>query len=228
MDYLLDFVEVRVLGALIEKQILTPDYYPLTLNSLLNACNQKTARNPVTDYGENELTAAIEGLCEKGFVVQLNIAGSRTIKFRHRMDNFAELLDKEIALLCILMLRGPQTAGELRQRTERLYSFADLAETEETLKELMDREEPEPLVAVLPLAPGCKEKRYVHLFSDIPASHVEAEAIVELPKASPSQVMEKIQELESVVENIKNTQEMMEGEIQTLKENLEVFKQQFE
>jgi uncharacterized protein len=218
---LLDPAEVRVLGALIEKQIATPDYYPLTFNSLLTACNQKTARNPVTDYDEKEIMTAIDGLREKGFAVQVNIAGSRVEKYRHRMDSFAELDEKEIALLCILMLRGAQTIGELRQRTERLYPFKDLAETEESLKGLMEREDPEPLVSELPKEPGRKEKRYVHLFSDISSSIPESETVVTLPRASPSQVQEKMEALESVVEEL-------QAEIKLLKEQFESFKQQFD
>ena len=220
MDYLLDPAEIRVLGALIEKQIATPDYYPLTFNSLLVACNQKTARNPVTDYGEKEITEALEGLREKGFAVQINMAGSRVEKYRHRMDTFADFDEKEIAILCVLMLRGAQTIGELRQRTERLYAFKDLTETEETLKGLMERADPEPLVAELPKDPGRKEKRYVHLFSDIPASSSEHETIT-LPKASPSQVQEKLQALESVVEELRE-------EMGVLKEQFESFKKQFD
>lgn len=226
MDYLLDPIEVRVLGALIEKQVVTPDYYPLTINSLVAACNQKTSRNPVTDYGETEVIAAIDTLCEKGFAVQINIAGSRAEKFRHQMDRFAEFNNREIAILCVLMLRGPQTVGELRQRCERLYPFVDLAEVEETLKELIEREEPEPLAAELPLEPGRKEKRYVHLFSDIPT--VETETIVSAPRASPSQVLEKMAALENTVEALREAQETMTEEIQFLKNELEVFKQQFE
>lgn len=221
MDYLLDPNEVRVFGALIEKQIATPDYYPLTFNSLLTACNQKTARNPVTDYDEKEVTTAIDGLREKGFAVQINIAGSRAEKYRHRMDSFAELDEKEIALICVLMLRGAQTIGELRQRTERLYAFSDLAETEESLKGLMEREDPEPLVAELPKEPGRKEKRYVHLFSDITANISTSETIITLPRSSPSQVQEKVETLESVVKEL-------QAEIKLLKEQFESFKQQFD
>ncbi len=218
---MLDPNEVRVFGALIEKQIATPDYYPLTFNSLLTACNQKTARNPVTDYDEKEVTTAIDGLREKGFAVQINIAGSRAEKYRHRMDSFAELDEKEIALICVLMLRGAQTIGELRQRTERLYAFSDLAETEESLKGLMEREDPEPLVAELPKEPGRKEKRYVHLFSDITANISTSETIITLPRSSPSQVQEKVETLESVVKEL-------QAEIKLLKEQFESFKQQFD
>lgn len=228
MDYLLDTIEVRVLGSLIEKQISTPDYYPLTLNSLLAACNQKTSRNPVTDYDEKEVMSAIDGLCEKGFAVKLNIAGSRVEKFRHRMNTFAELSDKEMALLCVLMLRGLQTVGELRQRSEGLYPFVDLAETRETLKGLIEREHPEPLVSELPLEPGRKEKRYVHLFSEIPPVNISAESIVPLPRASPSQVQEKLEQIEKAFEELREVQEAMSSEINILKEQFEAFKKQFE
>ena len=228
MDYLLDPIEVRVLGSLIEKQISTPDYYPLTLNSLIAACNQKTSRNPVTDYNEKEVMSAIDGLCEKGFAVKLNIAGSRVEKFRHRLSTFTELSDKELALLCVLMLRGLQTAGELRQRSEGLYPFVDVAETKQTLKGLMECEDPEPLVSELPLEPGRKEKRYVHLFSEIPAVDISAESIVSLPRTSPSQVQEKLEQLEQDFEELREVQKVMSLEIKVLKEQLEAFKKQFE
>ena len=227
MDYLLKPSEVRVLGSLIEKQIITPDYYPLTINSLIAACNQRTSRNPVTDYEYEEVVEALDGLQEKGFVFKVNIAGSRAEKFRHRMDDFAKLSNKAYALLCILMLRGPQTVGELRQRSERLYVFRDLTETEETLRGLMECEEPEPLVAELPLEPGRKEKRYVHLFSDIPAVR-ETEAIVALQGVSPSQVKEKMEIMELAMEELRTAQKTMSEEIQGLKKELESFKQQFE
>ena len=227
MDYLLDSIEVRVFGSLIEKQMTTPDYYPLTLNSLLAACNQKTSRNPVTSYSEMEVIAAIEGLREKGFVVQVNIAGSRAEKFRHQIDEFAEFSSKEIAILCVLMLRGPQTIGELRQRSERLYPFVDLEEVETTIKELMECEDPEPMVAELPLEPGRKEKRYIHLFSDVPATNVAAETIA-MPQVNPSQIREKVETLEQVVEELRDAQKLMTEEIQSLKNDLELFRQQFE
>ena len=228
MDYLLDPVEVRVFGALIEKQVITPDYYPLTLNSLLAACNQKTSRNPVTDYSEIEVIAAIEGLREKGYVTQVNVAGSRVEKFRHRIEEFAEFDSKEIAILCVLMLRGPQTTGELRQRSERLYPSVDLEEVEKTIKGLMEYDDPEPVVAELPLEPGRKEKRYVHLFSDVPTNHTEAETVVAAPHASPSQIREKLETLEQVVEELRDAQKVMISEIESLKKELELFKQQFE
>lgn len=228
MDYLLNSAEVRVLGSLIEKQIATPDYYPLTFNSLLSACNQKTARNPVTEYDEVEIVNALDGLREKGFAFEVKTAGSRVEKFRHALHNFAELSSKEIALLCVLMLRGPQTAGELRQRSERLYEFSDLAEAEETLKELIEREDPEPLVAELPIEPGRKEKRYVHLFSDVPTTDRDAETVVALPRASPSQVHEKLEAFERAMEELRTSQKTMSEEIQMLKKELEGFKQQFE
>ena len=220
--------EVRVLGALIEKQVLTPDYYPLTFNGLLAACNQKTARNPVTDYDDKDITTALDGLREKGFAVQVSIVGSRVEKFRHRMNNFAELNSKEIALLCVLMLRGPQTVGELRQRSERLYPFVDLAETEETLKGLIECEAPEPLVAELPVQPGRKEKRYVHLFSDVSAVNVESETIVTLPSPGPSQVQERMEALELELGELRTAQTAMNEDLQSLKKELEAFKRQFE
>jgi uncharacterized protein YceH (UPF0502 family) len=150
-----DAVEIRVLGCLIEKQRTTPDAYPLTLNSLRLACNQSTNRDPVTDYGESEIRAALERLGRRGWTRLASWGGGRTKKYRHLLGETLELPPPEQALLGVLMLRGPQTPGELRQRSERLHRFAD-AELEAALSELERRE----LVAQLPRRPGQREARY--------------------------------------------------------------------
>jgi uncharacterized protein YceH (UPF0502 family) len=173
VEFLLDAVEARVLGALIEKDLATPEYYPLSLNALTNACNQKTNREPVTDYDDATVAAAIGRLRDKRLAAAVSSAGSRVEKFAHRLaDNF-NFSSRELALLSVLLLRGPQTPGELRQRADRMHAFDDLEAVESTLNRLMERE-PAPLVMRLPRAPGTKEARYAHLFSgDVVAADPE-------------------------------------------------------
>ncbi len=151
--------EVRVLGCLIEKQRTTPDQYPLTLNALRNACNQTTNRDPVVDYSEDTIRRALERLIHRGWVRNASWAGSRAMKYRHLLDKQLNLDERSLALLAVLMLRGPQTAAELRQRSERLYRFASPEEVEQVLAELTARD----LVAQLPRRPGERGRRYVHL-----------------------------------------------------------------
>jgi uncharacterized protein YceH (UPF0502 family) len=157
-----DAIELRVLGCLLEKQRTTPDAYPLSLNSLRLACNQSTNREPVVDYDERTIRAALDRLAQKGWTRLASGAGSRTVKFRHLFNEALKVSDEEVAVLCVLMLRGPQTPGELKQRTPRLHDFASLDEIERVLDELIGRE----LVARRPRRPGQKEQRYGHLLGD--------------------------------------------------------------
>ena len=154
-----DAVEIRVLGCLIEKQRTTPDAYPLTLNSLRLACNQSTNRDPVVEYDESTIRGALERLGRRKWTTLASWANRRAMKYRHTLDSALGLSDAEIALLCVLMLRGPQTPGELKQRSERLHAFAGLAELEATLGGLVDRE----LAARLPRRPGQREERFMQL-----------------------------------------------------------------
>jgi uncharacterized protein len=154
-----DAPELRVLGALIEKRRTTPDAYPLSVNSLRLACNQATNRDPVVEYDEHTVLDALERLGRRGWTRLASGAGSRARKYRHLFDEALGLADDELSMLAVLMLRGPQTPGELKQRTDRLHPFADLAAVEDTLERLIDRE----LVARLPRRPGQKEQRYVQL-----------------------------------------------------------------
>jgi uncharacterized protein len=154
-----DAVEIRVLGCLIEKQRTTPDQYPLSLNSLRLACNQTTNRDPVVDYDERTIKAALDRLSHRGWTRFASGAGSRALKYRHLVDEKLDLADPELALLGVLMLRGPQTLGELKQRTERLHRFASPAEVMQSLDALAGRE----LVERLERRPGQKEERYVQL-----------------------------------------------------------------
>lgn len=163
-------VEVRVLGALIEKDMATPEYYPLTLNALQNACNQKSSREPVVQYDEDTVTQALELLKNKGLVIRISGAGHRVEKFGHRLGEKLNLGRRELALLCVLMLRGPQTVGELRGRTERMHDFADLDEVEHVLHTLENRDE--PLVA------RASRGRWAHLFAGEPDTASEAPAAV--------------------------------------------------
>src|SRR5213078_5085804 len=161
-----DAVEIRVLGCLIEKQRTTPDVYPLSLNALRLACNQATNRDPVVEYDEPTIRAALDSLARRGWSRLASGPGSRAAKFRHLFDEALDLGEAEISLLAVLMLRGPQTHGELRQRTERLWQFADRDELERTLSGLADRE----LVVQLPRRPGQKEERWAQLLGgDAPA-----------------------------------------------------------
>src|SRR5215212_9512698 len=164
MPTILTDIEARVLGALVEKQLTTPEYYPLTLNALTLACNQKNNRYPVTAYSENEVAQAVESLREKNLVYIFYGSTSRVPKYKHVVPEVLHLTPGETALMCVLLLRGPQTPGELRGNAARMHEFAGLDEIEQTLAGLISRE-PEPLVARLPRQAGQKEVRFGHLLS---------------------------------------------------------------
>jgi hypothetical protein len=159
-------IETRVLGSLIEKDITTPDYYPLSLNALVNACNQKNNRDPVMNLDEETVRQALSTLQEKRLAGPASGADSRVTKFEHRMQEVFNFARREIATLCVLLLRGPQTPGELRSRTERTYHFEALDDIVSTLDRLSQRDP--PLARILPRQPGTKESRYTHLFSGEP------------------------------------------------------------
>jgi uncharacterized protein YceH (UPF0502 family) len=181
-------VEIRVLGSLVEKQRTTPDVYPLSLNALRLACNQTTNRDPVVSYDEETIRAALDRLARRGWVRLASGPGSRAVKFRHLFDEALGLTPAQISVLAVLMLRGAQTPGELKQRTERLHPFASLPEVEETLQELIDREH----VVRLPRRPGQKEQRYAHtLGGEVPDEF-----------ASPASLEERVARLEQQVEEL--------------------------
>jgi uncharacterized protein YceH (UPF0502 family) len=161
---LLSAIEVRVLGSLIEKAVTTPDYYPLSLNALTLACNQLTNRDPVVAFDETTVVRAMDGLREKRLASVFTGAESRVAKYKHALTDRLLLTPGEVGLLCVLMLRGPQTLAELRTRTERFQPFDSLPEVEEALQALAARS-PQPLVVKLPRQPGTKEPRYAHLLS---------------------------------------------------------------
>jgi uncharacterized protein YceH (UPF0502 family) len=178
----LDSVQIRVLGSLLEKQRTTPDAYPLTLNSLRLACNQSTSRDPVVDYDEATVREAAQRLGQRSWARLASYHGSRSPKYRHLLDEALGLSPAEQALLCVLMLRGPQTLGELKQRSERLHRFEDLRSVEETLERLTARE----LGRWLERSPGQKEARYTHLLEEEPATIREPEpAALAPPSGSP-------------------------------------------
>jgi hypothetical protein len=155
--------QARVLGALVEKEVTTPDYYPLSLNALMNACNQRSNREPVTDLDEDAVRMALHGLEDKGLGGRARNADSRVTKYEHWLGEAFNFSRAETALICVLLLRGPQTPGELRGRTERMHRFEELTDVTGGLQKLMEREP--SLVAVLPRQPGTKESRYAHLLS---------------------------------------------------------------
>jgi len=197
-------IEVRVLGALLEKDLTTPEYYPLTLNALQNACNQKSSREPVVNYDETTVAQGLELLRQKQLVLKVSGAGHRVEKYAHRLGETLNLGRRELALLCVLMLRGPQTVGELRGRTERMHPFNDMEEVERVLESLAARQ-PDPLVAT------ASRGRWRHLWS----AQEEAPEPVSEPAARPDGSLEhRIAELER--------------ELAELKQQMESFRRQFE
>jgi uncharacterized protein len=176
--------EVRVLGTLVEKETTTPDYYPLSLNALINACNQRSNREPVMDLDEEVVRQALHGLEELRLAGRAHGTEGRVTKYEHWLDEAFNFSRAETALLCVLLLRGPQTPGELRGRTERLHPFGEIGEVLAGLQKLMEREP--PLVAVLARQPGTKESRYVHLLSG-PVEALRAAG----PEASTQQSIEQ-------------------------------------
>ena len=213
----LDEIEVRVLGALLEKDITTPDYYPLSLNALVNACNQKSNRDPVMALDESAVRDALDRLNEKNLAGQATSADSRVPKYAHRLQEVFNFDRREMAVLCVLLLRGPQTPGELRGRTERMYKFDDLGMVESALHRLMDREP--PLVMKLPRQPGTKESRHAHLLAgEMEAWSKPAET---QPMAAGSQDEERMTRLETEVQSLRR-------EVADLRQQLEEFRKQFE
>jgi len=219
MDITLDNIEARVLGSLIEKELTTPEYYPLSLNSLTNACNQKSNRDPVLVLTEEEVVRALDSLRFKQLVV-LSADGGRVPKYRHLLAERLRLMPAEQAVICELLVRGPQTVGELRTRGERMNSFVDLAAVEEVLQELIQREK--PLIAMLPRQPGRKEGRYTQLFSGMPDNVVEEQ--IASPEAARVRVTaenDRIAKLEAEVT-------ALHEEVADLRRKMEEFRKQFE
>jgi len=221
VDFLLAPAEVRVLGSLLEKDITTPEYYPLTMNALLNACNQRSNRDPVVHYDEDAISIALDTLRNKGFIVNITGGSNRVTKFAHRIGDRLNLGRRELAVLCELMLRGAQTPGELRQRASRFYEFDDLEEVETVMRTLMERQ-PDPLVAQLPRHPGAREVRFAHLLSGQPAHDVPADTPIAVdPALVGSSAGDRLSALESEVRDLR-------AEINDLKTQFAEFQRQFE
>jgi len=215
MTTILSDIEVRVLGSLVEKQITTPEYYPLTLNALTAACNQKNNRNPVTAYAEDQVSQALESLREKNLAYVFYGSTSRVPKYKHVMPEVMHLSQPEVALMCVMMLRGPQTPGELRSNASRFHEFRSLEEIEQTLNGLMSQDG-EPLVARLPRQAGQKEIRFVQLLSGEVAIDESPESI--LPRRAAA---DRVAKLEEEVASLKS-------HVQDLQQQFDTFKKQFE
>ena len=216
---LLHALEVRVLGSLMEKEITTPDYYPLSLNALLHACNQRSSRDPVMNLDEDAVRDTLHSLSEKRLAGPTSTADSRVTKYEHRLGEAFNFTRPEFAVLCVLFLRGPQTPGELRGRAERMYRFDDLGQVQSALQRLMTREP--PLVKMLPRQPGTKEARYAHLLSgDVEAWQPEPASEAAFTTASSAD-SERIARLEEQVASLQQ-------EIADLQQQLADFRKQFE
>ena len=221
MTLILSPVEARVLGSLIEKDITTPDYYPLSLNALVNACNQKNNRDPVMTLDEDTVRDALASLNEKQLGGPLRGGDNRVTKYEHRLQEVFNFDRREIAVVCVLLLRGPQTPGELRTRTDRMYHFEVLEDVVTTLDRLAQRNP--PLTRVLPRQPGTKESRYMHLFSGepdataAPLSSPASEAFVFTTASSNDRIARLEQDISALRE-----------ELTEMREQLATFRKQFE
>ncbi len=206
--------EARVVGSLIEKQLTTPEYYPMTLNALVAACNQKTNRDPVVSYDESTVQRALDSLRDKNIVYVFYGSTSRVAKYKHILPDVLELEPSETAALCVLLLRGPQTIGEIRGRTGRLYDFRDLNDVNETLESLAKRDE--PLIVKLPRAPGQSESRFAHLLCGEVTAYEPPERV-----SRSAANDERIESLQQEIDSLKT-------ELGELKAAFDQFRQQFD
>jgi hypothetical protein len=220
VDFKLTDHEARVLGALIEKEITTPEYYPLSLNALINACNQKSNRDPLVHLDEDAARQALRGLSDQ-LLARSAASDGRVAKFEHRLGETFNFDRKETAIVCELLLRGPQTPGELRSRAERMHPFEDLSEVQTTLQRLMRREP--PLVKLLPRQPGMKEARYAHLLSgDVQVASAGAQELVSVPQSAPQSP--GTEEINKLAEEVVALRE----ELRALRQQFAEFRKQFE
>jgi uncharacterized protein len=218
VNIVLNEVEARVLGALLEKEITTPDYYPLSLNSLVNACNQKSNRDPVTNLNEDSVRDALRTLHDNSLARSVSAADSRVTKYEHRLQEAFNFDRREAALFCELLLRGPQTPGELRTRAERMHPFDDLSAAQSALQRLMNREP--ALVKVLARQPGTKESRYIHLLSG-DAPPLNSTPGSEVPPAPEREKTDELFRLSSEMAELRR-------EMADLKQQFAAFRKQFE
>ena len=224
VNLVLNEIEARVLGVLLEKEITTPDYYPLSLNALINACNQKSNRDPIMNLDEGSVRSALRALDDNSLARSVSAADSRVTKYEHRLQEAFNFDRREAAIFCELLLRGPQTPGELRSRGERMHHFDDLGEVQSALQRLMSREP--ALVKVLARQPGTKESRYVHLLSgdtEPVSSPVEREA-PSTPRPQSTETTDggdKLFRLESEIAELRT-------DIADLRQQFAAFRKQFE
>jgi hypothetical protein len=219
MDILLSDVETRVLGSLVEKELTTPEYYPLSLNALVNACNQKSNRDPLMSLDEEAVREALRTLDKKGLAGPADNMVSRVSKYEHRLQEAYNFTRHEIAILSELLLRGPQTPGELRSRADRMHKFEDLGIVQSTLQRLLKREP--PLVTVLARQPGTKEARYAHLLSGEVEAPPQNSAAAGISAPGGASGGERIARLEDQVATL-------QSEVAALKQQLGEFRKQFE
>ncbi len=210
--------EARILGSLVEKQLTTPEYYPLTLNALVNACNQKNNREPVMSLGEGAVSTSVEHLRDRNLIYVFYGSTSRVPKYKHMLPSVYELEPSETAVMAVLLLRGPQTLGELRTRTERMHEFQGLGEVQETLDGLSRREE--PLVVKLPVLPGQKEARFAHTLS----GEIDVEALAAAHPTRSAQTSASADRIAKLEEEVTALRE----EVESLKTTFEEFRKQFE
>ena len=220
MDPLLNSIEIRILGSLIEKEITTPGYYPLTLNALTNACNQKNNRDPIVEFDDTTVARGLESLREKSLVSTITGAGYRVHKYKHNFTTYYHVSHSEIVVMCLLMLRGPQTLGELRTRGTSMNAFENLAAVEEVLKGL-DSHVP-PMTKLLPRGAGQKEARYTHLLSGEPAAIEIAQSL--RPEKAVIQIQTENERISRLEEQVK----ILTEENMQLKKQFAEFKKQFE
>jgi uncharacterized protein YceH (UPF0502 family) len=221
----LSFSETRVLGSLIEKELTTPEYYPMSLNGLTNACNQKNNRNPKSDLGEDEVSQAIEELRIKRLAHRVDLVGSRVPKFQHNAEKQLDLINAERAILAELLNRGPQTSGEVNSRASRMFSFDGLSDVEDTLTDMSQRSP--SLVGLMDPIPGRKERRWFHKLAPVPkVEHLESSSPVFVPSAD-----KRLDQVEGMIEEFKDLKEEVEAlryQLRELSDNYREFRTQFE
>ena len=220
MEFDLSPIEVRLVGSLLEKEVTTPEYYPLSLNALTLASNQKSNRDPVMSLTDETVAVTLESLRGKGLVIFVHESGSRVEKYRQRLSEVLNLDRRELAILCVLMLRGFQTVGELRERSQRLYAFDELAGVELCLNRMMERS-PAPIAMRLPRAAGSKEPRYAHLLSGTPQIAETETLQTVFGQGSPPSQAERLSALETQMAALRQ-------DVSELRGQLAAFRKQFE
>ena len=221
----LNFEESRVLGSLIEKELTTPEYYPLTLNSLVSACNQKNNRLPKSNLDESDVSKTIEDLRLKRLVYRVDLVGSRVPKFQHNAEKELDLIKAELALIAELLNRGPQTSGELNSRASRMFEFDGLEDVEDTLEDMMDRTP--SFVGIMDPRPGQKEKRWFHKFGPPPTlESLDDGSSVYVP--APDQRLDKVEEIIGEFKDLKEEVEALRYQLRELSDEYRNFRKQFD